>query len=197
MTTLVSSPYVEQDHLLQLSKLQPEFQATAHALQTLRATSPKYAVEDYISSFNINEIVEQIRAEASQKGYPIPHQIYVIAFRSVLKPDIRSDPEKINLLYEADRQSHAEANILGGLLKYWYGEPDQKTGHNLATCWWRSFEDAKKGGIGKAHRESVSRTRDWYSYWKVEQYILQISEGDWQWKPWLQSACFDVGNPCI
>lgn len=184
MTTIVSSPYLEQDHLLQLSTIQPEFQATAYALQEFRATSPNYAVGNYLTSFNVDEIVKQIRTQVLERKTALPHQIYVVAFRSVLKPIIRADPEKVNLLYEADKRSHAEANLLGGLLKYWYGKPDPITGHNLATCWWRSAEDAKKGGVGKSHRENVARTKDWYSYWKVEQYILEISHNDWKWKLW-------------
>lgn len=185
MSTIVSSPYIERDHLLQLSTLQPEYQATALALQAFRATSPKYAVENYLASFNVSEVVTQIRDQAKQMRITIPHQIYVIAFRSILKPEIRADAEKIKLLYEADKQSHAEANLLGGLLKYWYGEPDPETGNNVATCWWRSVEDAKNGGVGRAHRASVAHTKDWYSYWKVEQYLLEISEHDWQWNRWL------------
>ena len=40
------------------------------------------------------------------------------------------DREKLFVL---DKNSHAEAVRSGGLLKYWYGEPDAE-GANLATC---------------------------------------------------------------
>lgn len=178
--TIVSSPYTSASHLLQLGDLEADFQATALALQKFDAISPNYAVDDYIDSFNIDEVVAHIRRGALRNRTKPPSQIYVIAFRSVLKPDVRNDPAKIKVLLEADRQSHAEANESGGLLKYWYGTADAKTGHNLATCWWRSMEDARRGGTGKAHRDSISRTRDWYCFWRVEQYVLRITANDWQ-----------------
>lgn len=176
--TIVSSPY--SDHLLQLSSLEPEYQISALALQNFHSVSPNYATDNYLDSFNIADVVALIRGSALRNRTKPPEELYVIAFRSVLKPDVRGDPQKIKVLHDFDEKSHAEANESGGLLKYWYGVADPVSGHNLATCWWRSAEDARRGGTGKLHRESIAKTRDWYSLWKVEQYVLRIGEGDWQ-----------------
>lgn len=181
--TIISSPYTEPDHLLTLGKLELEYQVAAKALRLFEPVTEKYAIESYLESFNVENVVAEIQKDLPYENGFVPVELYVIAFRSVLKPDVRVDPQKITLLHDADKLSHAEANILGGLLKYWYGSADPDTGHNLATCWWRNIEDAKKGGLGKAHRESISRTRDWYSYWKVEQYLVQITRGGWRFAP--------------
>lgn len=125
----------------------------------------------------MSEVIDRMRAYASQLGAEIP-PLFVIAFRSKLKPHIRANPENIAALMNADKLSHAEATQLGGLLKYWYGEPDQ-LGNNLATCWWRSAEDARAGGTGPAHRASVSRTKNWYALWQVEQYQLVVKNEVW------------------
>lgn len=174
-TYLVSSPYVEKGHLLTLDTLEPKYQLVAVALQKFRPVSDLYASEDYDRSFNIGEIAEEIRQAQTEKTV-----VYIIVFRSALKTDVRQDKAKRDLLFEADRLSHKEANLHGGLLKYWYGEPHGDTGRNVATCWWRSIEDAKGGGNGPAHKSSVMRTRDWYSYWRVEQFELEIGSDGWE-----------------
>lgn len=175
---IISSPYVEQEHLLDLLELEIQHRIIAVALQKFRPVSEKYAFDDYASSFNIGEVVEEIRGLSAKFDVEIP-SIYIIAFRSVLNPEKRN-PVDLESLYDFDKRSHAEANQLGGLLKYWFGVPDGETGQNLATCWWRSAEDAKIGGTGNAHRESVSKTRQWYQLWHVEEYILELGAKSWK-----------------
>ena len=53
---------------------------------------------------------------------------YVIVFRS--KVNQHADRQ---LLGELDKAAHLEAVESGGLLKYWFGEPDE-AGRILATC---------------------------------------------------------------
>lgn len=108
-----------------------------------------------------------------------PTKIYVIAFRLILKREIAQNPQNTQLLFDFDKRSHAEANALGGLLKYWYGKPDPETGQNLATCWWRNPQDAQKGGTGKMHQASVAKVRNWYELWRVEQYELELGANHW------------------
>lgn len=179
MSAIVTSPYSEREHLLELSTLDPAFQAAALGLRTFDAVDEKYATGSYLQSFNVGEVVQQMAAHAAALDAELPRQLYVIAFRSVLKPEIRSNADNIAVLMDADKRSHAEANTLGGLLKYWYGTADAETGHNLATCWWRSVEDARRGGTGPAHQHSVRHTRSWYAYWLVEQYSLTLSGCGW------------------
>ncbi|KAG1890209.1 hypothetical protein F4604DRAFT_1914763 [Suillus subluteus] len=45
-------------------------------------------------------------------------------------------------LYDADKLAHKKAVLNGGLIMYWYGVPNPKTGMNLATCIWQSRKHA-------------------------------------------------------
>lgn len=172
--SLISSPYTEPPHLLDLDSLEPAYRASALVLQDFQATSQTYADDSYIDSFNIEEIAKKIQDQVGEAT------LYIVAFRSALRPEINTTANRA-VLFDADRRSHAEANALGGLLKYWYGTPAEN-GHNLATCWWRSAEDARLGGRGKAHRESVAHTMEWYLLWHVEQYNLEVTKDSWNLK---------------
>lgn len=69
--------------------------------------------------------------------------------------------------------------------RYWFGEPDSELA-NLATCVWRSREDAKKGGTGPAHRKAAGATRSLYAFWKIDQHRLIIRDNAESWEiiPW-------------
>ncbi len=69
--------------------------------------------------------------------------------------------------------------------RYWYGSPDPEL-RNLATCIWKSREDAVEGGRGPAHRKAAGATRSMYAYWKIDQHRLTIDEnvGSWQISNW-------------
>lgn len=182
--SLVSSPYADSANVLQLDSLDESYQVVAEALQQFQSVTEAYATEFYEDSFNLDNIVNAIRTLSAERGVPVVSSVYVIAFRSVLKPEIRTNARHMKTLLDFDRRSHAEANLLGGLLKYWYGTAHKTTGHNLATCWWRNAEDAVAGGQGPAHRQSVKQTASWYDFWKVEQYELQISSLLWRLGEW-------------
>lgn len=66
-------------------------------------------------------------------------------------------------LADIDLHTQVGANESGGLLKYWFGVPEDPHGRNLATCYWRNKRDARKGGEGRAHREGVKKVKGWYS----------------------------------
>lgn len=73
--------------------------------------------------------------------------------------------------------------------RYWFGEPDSELA-NLATCIWRSREDAKKGGTGPAHRKAAGATRSMYAFWQIDQHRLIIRDNveDWEIIPWQDSV---------
>lgn len=166
-----ASPYTETEHLLQLENLQFEYRAIALALQSLEITSQRYAFDPYDDSFNIQQIWQLAQDYAQKLGKPLPTtEIYVIAFRSQLHTETQQSTERRKYLGEVDKASHEEANLSGGLLKYWFGTPEDTLGRNLATCWWRSKEDAKAGGGGKAHRQGMAKVKGWFGHWQVEEY---------------------------
>lgn len=177
-THIRTSPYFESGHLLDLNSLALNYQIISFSLQSLTPMAEgKYAFLAYIDAFNISTIVKLVREYSHMLRYQIPKtKVYVIAFRSILHKEVQESSEKRQFLADIDKQSHIEANQSGGLLKYWFGTPDNVHGQNLATCWWKSKSDAKAGGSGKAHREGMKKVRDWFVNWKVEEYEFIIDE---------------------
>ncbi|ODV81096.1 uncharacterized protein CANTADRAFT_25357 [Suhomyces tanzawaensis NRRL Y-17324] len=173
-----SSPYHEKEHWLDLTKVPDTKRVIALALQSFEPRNEQYAFDDYDQAFNIPEIVELARNYAKQLEIEIePTSVYVIAFRLILKLEVQASSENRRFLAKVDKDSHVEANESGGLLKYWFGTPDDVHGKNLATCWWETKEHAKKGGRGKAHREGMTAVRSWFKHWQVEEYQLNLAKG--------------------
>ena len=175
-----SSPYHEQPHLLVLSTLSPEYQALLLALQSLIPRDDRYAFDPYKETFNIDEVISLARVYAKTLNAHFDGtSMYVIAFRSILYDKVQQLSSKRQWLADVDKASHQEANESGGLLKYWFGTPDDEHAQNLATCWWVSKQDAVKGGGGKAHRDGMKTVRLWFKHWKVEEYEVVINENDY------------------
>lgn len=126
---LISSPYNNPGHYLDLSELDVPNQTFAKALAALKPTRPDYATAPYIEALDFGAVLQLIRRFAAESGYAWKeHTFYVVIFRSQLKTDIDSE-----LLYKLDYESHREACESGGLLKYWFGKVDDDR-RNLATC---------------------------------------------------------------
>lgn len=132
---LVSSPYNDSAHLLDLRRLTPQSLLFAKALTHLKPTRPDYATANYVDSLNFDEVLASLRnlIKVEQTHGDRTFQwkrwsFYVVVFRSVLKPDIDNDR-----LYLLDAKSHQEATESGGLLKYWFGKCSDER-KNLATC---------------------------------------------------------------
>ncbi|KAI1747414.1 hypothetical protein F4782DRAFT_424582 [Xylaria castorea] len=174
---LVISPYTERDHLLDLKSLDTENAILAQALVHLKCLRPDYATAPYVDTFNWREVMEQVKRLAQQKEHSWKgNTFFVVAFRSQIPPT--TVYEDLGIL---DKAAHAEATGSGGFLKYWFGSPD-KDGKNLATCVWRSQEDARKGGIGPAHRRAAAAARDLYSHWKIDRHRLIIRDEVESWE---------------
>lgn len=131
---LISSPYLEPYHLLDLTTLDIQSSLLAQALTHLDSATPTYATAAYSESLNWAQLFRHLRNLSEAEKHAWATQVfYVVEFRSKLKQHIDQD-----LLFNLDKYSHAEANISGGLLKYWYGSPDAER-RNLATCELFSF----------------------------------------------------------
>lgn len=172
LTKIQSSPYTENEHLLDLSTIDSNLQTVAIGLRSLTPLTPNYAKTLYNDTFNFDQILKLIRELNPHIEYT---ELYVIAFRSTVWTETRESSERRQVLADIDKDSHTEANQSGGLLKYWFGTPDYH-GNNLATCFWRSRDDAINGGGGKAHREGMSTVRGWFKNWHVEHYKLIITK---------------------
>jgi len=127
---LVVSPYLTQPHLLDVRALSKPIQLLAKALTLLKPTRTDYATAPYLDSFNWTAVMETLhelrQVELTYRWEP--QAFYVIVFRSLIPPS--TDRSYLGVL---DELSHAEAMKSGGLLKYWFGMPDEN-GRNLATC---------------------------------------------------------------
>ncbi|AEO67238.1 uncharacterized protein THITE_2116117 [Thermothielavioides terrestris NRRL 8126] len=168
---LVVSPYHEPEHLLDLETLDGENRLLALALTKMKCLREDYATAPYIESFNWDEIIETLQALARELNYKWKKTaFFVVVFRSRIPPTTVYAE-----LGTLDKAAHAEATASGGFLKYWFGTPDAE-GRNLATCIWRSQEDAKKGGIGPAHRKAAGAARSLYSFWKIDRLKLTIED---------------------
>ncbi|PYH46209.1 uncharacterized protein BP01DRAFT_373211 [Aspergillus saccharolyticus JOP 1030-1] len=176
-THLIVSPYNSPLHLLDLRTLDPSNQLLAQALTILQPTRPDYATAPYTESFNWTAVLGLLRELVhARHGTVWPAQsFYVVTFRSRLRAD--ADGERLYLL---DAHSHQEAMASGGLLKYWFGSKDAER-RNLATCIWRSREDARLGGLGPWHKKARGAAREMYESIEFSTLRLRIGEGVASW----------------
>ena len=128
-TLLISSPYNNPNHYLDLTSLSIPYLLFAKALTSLRPARPDYATAPYTSALNFSTVLSVLRDLSSVENINFPQtSFYVVTFRSKLKSGIDND-----WLYKLDYESHREACESGGLLKYWFGKADEER-RNLATC---------------------------------------------------------------
>ncbi|KAF2273149.1 uncharacterized protein EI97DRAFT_362015, partial [Westerdykella ornata] len=157
-TLLISSPYNNPGHYLPLETLDLPSTLFAKALTALKPARADYATASYTSALNFPVILNLLRELSLDEGFQWDSEcsFYVVVFRSRLKKDV-----DIEELYRLDYESHREACESGGLLKYWFGKVDAER-RNLATCFWRSREDARKGGLGPWHAKARNAARTMY-----------------------------------
>ncbi|OTA83876.1 hypothetical protein M434DRAFT_24682 [Hypoxylon sp. CO27-5] len=174
---LIQSPYTEQEHLLDLRTLDAENALLARALARMRSLRPDYAISPYTETFNWDEVIGELSQLVREHGHRWKEtSFFIVAFRSQIPPTTVYED-----LGALDKVAHAEAVASGGFLKYWFGHPD-KDGRNLATCVWRSQEDAIKGGVGRGHRKAAAATRSLYSHWKIDRHRLIIRDDVKSWE---------------
>jgi hypothetical protein len=126
---LISSPYTELHHQLDLSTLDVQSALFARALTTLHPVTVQYATSPYTDSLSWSEVVQELQHLCAKEGHVWTRQsFYVVAFYSKLQAGTDR-----SLLHQLDKESHGEAAISGGLLKYWFGSPNNER-RNLATC---------------------------------------------------------------
>ena len=111
---VVSSPYTDDAHLLDLQTLDVENQLLARALTELSCTRDDYATAPYVDSFNWNECIAELKHLAKDHNHEWREtSFYIVAFRSQIPPTTLYSE-----LGELDKAAHLEAVQSGGLLKY-------------------------------------------------------------------------------
>ncbi|KAK8116679.1 uncharacterized protein PG998_004960 [Apiospora kogelbergensis] len=178
---LVTSPYTEREHCLDLRSVDTENALLARALVHMKSLRPDYATAPYTETFNWSEVMGELAGLLRETGHKWKEtSFYIVAFRSQIPPSTVYAE-----LGELDKAAHAEAVASGGFLKYWFGTPD-RDGRNLATCVWRSLHDARAGGVGPAHRKAAGSARHLYTDWKIDRHRLIIREelSSWEIVDW-------------
>lgn len=178
---LITSPYNSPTHLLDLTTLDTVNQLFAKALTIFTPIRPDYATAPYLESFNWTAVFTFLCELSQAEGYHFPRtSFYVVAFRSILFPD--TDGDRLGLL---DDHSHREATESGGLLKYWFGSKNGEY-RNLATCLWRSREDARNGGMGPWHQKARAAGREMYERidFKTMELVVEDGVSEWEMRDW-------------
>jgi len=178
---LTVAPYIESEHLLDLRSVDTPNRLLALALTQLVPATSDYAVVRYEDAFDWMGLMSALKSLASREGYRwLRQEFYVVEFRSKLKQSI-----DVDLLFKLDKESHAEATQGGGLLKYWYGIPNAER-RNLATCFWRSREDAITGGQGPWHKQARVVISQMYEEIQVKGLRLTIEDDveSWSFAPY-------------
>ncbi|EFX02069.1 hypothetical protein CMQ_2118 [Grosmannia clavigera kw1407] len=172
------SPY--PDHLLDLDTLDPQTRLLTRALTVFDKVRDDYATAPYADSFNLSSVIDLLRRLVAAKvpeGFRWQRaHFFVVGFRSQIPPATTySDLDHL------DVAAHREALASGGLIRYWFNNPDAN-GRNLATCVWRSQADARVAGRGREHQRASSAVRSLYSEWHIERYRLDIHDDVSQWE---------------
>ncbi|KAJ4362474.1 hypothetical protein N0V83_010567 [Neocucurbitaria cava] len=182
-THLISSPYNNPGHYLDLSSLPTPSLLFAKALTALKPTRSDYAAAEYTAALNFPAVVAELRSQSEKSGFTWREtSFYVVVFRSRLKEGIDND-----WLYKLDYESHREACESGGLLKYWFGKADEER-RNLATCFWHSREDAYKGGLGPWHKKARAAGRELYERIVFSTHRFTILDGaeEFRFEDWKE-----------
>ncbi|OAL35938.1 hypothetical protein AYO20_04844 [Fonsecaea nubica] len=179
---LTVSPYLEQEHLLDLNSVDTPNRLLALAATQLEPASGKYATVPYEDALDWTSLMETLKSLAAKEGYRWTRQeFYVVEFRSRLKKNI-----DVDLLFKLDKESHIEATQSGGLLKYWYGVPDNDR-RNLATCFWRNKDDAVNGGRGPWHKQARAAISSMYEEIDVKglRFTIEDDVASWEFAPYV------------
>ncbi|KAG4441195.1 hypothetical protein IFR05_003313 [Cadophora sp. M221] len=174
---LIVSPYLEEPHLLDLATLDTANQLLAKALVDLKFIRDDHRTAPYVDSFNWPEIIDSVRKLAEAADFKWKKtDFYIVVFRSRIPPT--TPYSDLGIL---DKAAHAEATESGGFLKYIFSSPD-KDGRNLATCVWRSKQDASIGSVGPHHRRAAQATRSMYTEWAIERLSLVVDDDVKSWE---------------
>ncbi|PNS14041.1 Cytochrome b2, mitochondrial [Sphaceloma murrayae] len=180
-THLVTSPYPFAENQTHLKPLPLSSRLFSFALASLAPIRLDYATAPYLSSFDWPLVFAHLRHLCALSAFSWPRtEFYVVVFRSRLL--VTADRERLG---DLDRHSHGEACESGGLLKYWFGECDEQR-KNLATCLWRSREDAALGGKGPWHAKARGAARVMYESITFETHRFVVEEGAEKW--WLEDV---------
>ncbi|MCJ1330038.1 hypothetical protein MMC10_006719 [Thelotrema lepadinum] len=187
--------YEKSHQLVDLNTLQIGDRLLVMALKKMseiRRDYAQYKEVDYKNAFNWDGVFAELKslAEKAKYSWPQSRQYHIIAFYSQLDQTIGS-PEAPKLA-DLDEAAFDEAIEIGGLLKYWFGIPDDK-GRNLATCEhcaelipikmlmpvgiWRSKEEANAVRGKTSHMKAKTEGFQMYHNILIQELELTVEAG--------------------
>ena len=93
-------------------------------------------------------------------------RLYLVVFRST-----RRATADLKLLKEHDDRAYEAALEVGGLLRYFKGEMNERR-ECLSFCLWESREQAVAASSGASHRTAANVTAEMYESYALERYEL-------------------------
>jgi len=147
-----------------LPDIDPPSLSLHKALHHFKTITPDYANTAYDKAFNWSEL-------RLPKGEE--REWFCVVFRSRRK----AGSDGISL-YDADKLAHDEAIRHGGLILYWYGEPNPDTGDNLATCIWQSRKQATEAASAPYHVKAKALADGVYEVYRLERHVLRKVLGE-------------------
>ncbi|KAF2148845.1 hypothetical protein K461DRAFT_324308 [Myriangium duriaei CBS 260.36] len=121
--------------------------------------------------------LDLIRSVFNWTELSMPADVEATFYGVIFRSKRRAGSDTIDL-YQADKLSHEEAVTSGGLLMYWYGIPDSRTGNNLATCIWTSREHAKVASRLPTHKMAAKLAQDAYQSFELSRYAVVKRKGE-------------------
>jgi hypothetical protein len=94
-------------------------------------------------------------------------RLYLVVFRSVRRPEA-----DLELLRQHDECAYEVARQLGGLLRYFKGEADERGGC-VSFCVWQSRAQAIEAADDASHRSAAAITALMYESYELERYWLK------------------------
>ena len=118
------------------------------------------------SDYAARPIQDGFSWSSSLAGCPF-ERLYLVVFRSVRR--LSADPD---LLREHDDRAYEEALGVGGLLRYFKGEADERR-ECLSFCLWETRKQAKEAAGAASHRSAADISGLMYESYVLERYWLK------------------------
>ena len=119
-----------------------------------------------------------------------PGEWYMVAFRSIRRPDIDEDR-----LTAYDDWAHAEATGAPGFVHYLKG-PTQPDGRCMSFCLWDSRAEARQAAGRPAHIQAAALTHEAYAEYTLEFHrVARVADGGFTFEVYDESRAWKIVEP--
>jgi hypothetical protein len=119
-----------------------------------------------------------------------PGEWYMVAFRSIRRPDIDEDR-----LTAYDDWAHAEASGAPGFVHYFKG-PTQPDGRCMSFCLWDSRDEARAAAGRPAHVRAAALTLETYADYTLEFHrVERLADGGFHFEVYDENRAWKIVEP--